>query len=433
MLKRKVYDELLNWKKNKKNECLLVKGARQIGKTYIIREFGKTNYKYFYELNFIQNPEYKDIFNNSLKSDDILAFISLKVQNFVLEPNNTLIFLDEIQECPNARTSMKFLASDDRYDVICSGSLLGINYKDVVSYPVGFGPHLEMHSLDFEEFLWAKGINQESIQNVKKYFINREQVPSFINNTMFDYLKEYIIVGGMPDVVLSFITDKNFNKVHAAQQKILDDYEMDVKKYASINEKPKIRNVYYSIPNQLAKENKKFMYSVIDKKSSARKYENSLEWLRDANLIKFCYNVTTPTYPLITYEKDNEFKIYAHDIGLLVFMYGFQMKNIIMNNLLVGNAKGAIYESLIADIFIKKKYPLNYYKKSNSTQEIEFLISDNSGNIIPYEIKASNKFSISLNEYLDKSDVPYGYKLITGNLGVSDKKITIPLYMAMFL
>lgn len=431
MLKRKILNDLINWKNTKDKECLLVKGARQVGKTYIIEEFGKNYYDNYVYLNFFRNPNLKNIFEGSLEASEIYKKMSIYIPNFKLVPN-TLIFLDEIQECPNARTALKFLAIDNKYDVIASGSLLGISYKSVPSIPVGYERQLTMYSLDFEEFLWAIGFNENSISYIKEHFENHEKIENGINDEMFRKLREYIVVGGMPDVVNTFIETNNFGDVQKTQDKILFDYNDDIIKYAENVEKPKIRKCYNSIPKQLAKENKKFQYSVVEKGSTSRKYADSVQWLVDANLVIPVYNVSNPILPLDAYSKEDYFKIYLNDIGLICAMYGFDIKAPILENSLSGSAKGGIYENLICDILTKRGYKLHFYKNDDNTQELEFLITQNS-KIIPIEVKAGNSASVSLNNFIIEYKPPYAYKLITGNIGVSKTKITLPLYMAMFI
>ena len=432
MLKRKVFQTLIDWKNTKKNECLLVKGARQIGKTFIIEKFGKDFYKSYIYINFLENPGQKDIFEGSLEGAEIIKKMSLVFFNIEFIPGDTLIFIDEIQECPNARTALKFLALDNRFDVIASGSLLGINYKEVPSIPVGFETQIEMHSLDFEEFLWALDFNAQVIINVKEYFDRLERIPEAINSQMMKFFREYAVIGGMPAVINRYLETKNFAEVQKEQDRIINSYIDDISQYASMTEKPKTRNCFLSIPKQLAKEYKKFQFSVVEKSASARKYANSLEWLRDANLICFCYNVSKPSFPLRAYERDEQYKIYLHDTGLLVSMYGFEMKKEIIGNTLKGPAKGGIYENLIADVLIKKNLRLNYYKADDNTQEIEFLLNGK-GSVIPIEVKSGKGASISLNNMLMNPEIKTGYKLIAGNVGQDGKKITLPLYMAMFL
>lgn len=432
MLKRKFYDKLLNWKNRNDHTCLLVKGARQIGKTFIIDLFGRENYKSYIYINFIEMPQTKDIFIGELSADEIYKRLTLVMPDVVYIEHDTLIFLDEIQECPNARTALKFLALDGRFDVVASGSLLGISYKEVSSIPVGYEEQVEMYSLDFEEFLWANGYDADKISVLREYFDKKEKVPDAVHEKMMSLLREYITVGGMPAVVNRFVETQHFGEVQAIQQMILDSYFDDISKYATGPEKPKVKNAYLSIPKQLAKENKKFQFSVVEKKATARKYENSIEWLRDASLVRICCNVSTPDFPLTAYEKENQYKLYTSDIGLLTAMYGFDMKKAVIDNTLKGNVKGGIYENLILDMMSKRGYKLNYYRTDNGSVEIEFLITKDA-QVIPIEVKAGNGSTISLNTLLAKDDIPCGYKLISGNVGVNDKKIVLPLYMAMFI
>ena len=432
MLKRKFYDKLLNWKNRNDHTCLLVKGARQIGKTFIIDLFGRENYKSYIYINFIEMPPTKDIFIGELSADEIYKRLTLVMPDVVYIEHDTLIFLDEIQECPNARTALKFLALDGRFDVVASGSLLGISYKEVSSIPVGYEEQVEMYSLDFEEFLWANGYDADKISVLREYFDKKEKVPDAVHEKMMSLLREYITVGGMPAVVNRFVETQHFGEVQAIQQMILDSYFDDISKYATGPEKPKVKNAYLSIPKQLAKENKKFQFSVVEKKATARKYENSIEWLRDASLVRICCNVSTPDFPLTAYEKENQYKLYTSDIGLLTAMYGFDMKKAVIDNTLKGNVKGGIYENLILDMMSKRGYKLNYYRTDNGSVEIEFLITKDA-QVIPIEVKAGNGSTISLNTLLAKDDIPCGYKLISGNVGVNDKKIVLPLYMAMFI
>lgn len=431
MLKRKIYQKLLEWRETKKNKCLLVKGARQVGKSYIIREFGKS-YESFIEINFYENPESKTIFDGDLTPTEIYKRISLQRPNVKFIEGKTLIFLDEIQHCPNARTAIKFLALDNRYDVISSGSLLGLHYKDIVSIPVGYETQIEMHALDFEEFLWAYGYDENAIATLKAYFDSKERIPDSIHEKFSQILREYLVVGGMPDAVNTFFETNNFQAVHQKQIDLLNEYEEDIKKYAKITDRQKIKDCYYSIPRQLAKEYTKFQYTTVSPRGSYKKYENALDWLNDAGMIKLVYNVSTPQLPLRAYEKSNEFKIYATDIGLTTALYGFETQTALVNDILKGPAKGGIYENLIFDILNKKGYMLHYVKKENNTQEIEFLLEQQCA-IIPIEVKSKKGETRSLNEFLKEWEPPYAYKLTNTNIGQVDTKITIPHYMAMFL
>ena len=426
-------DTLSEWKNKKKTECLLVKGARQVGKTFIIREFGRQNYKNVVELNFFLFADHKTFFDGNLDAKTIYSKLTLAFEGVKFD-KDTLLFLDEIQYCGQARTALKFLAEDGRCDCIASGSMLGIAYKDTVSIPVGYERQVEMFSMDFEEFLWAKGLTEETISIFRGHFANKQKIDEYMNKKMLANMREYMIVGGMPSVVKVFIeSGGDYNAVHGEQEKIIASYLDDIAQYAPAAVKPKARACYLSVTKQLAKEtNKKFQYSIVEKGGTGRKFDTSIDWLLGAGLIKLCNNVSAPLFPLISYEQSDYFKVYASDIGILVAMYGFNMKAGLYNNTLTGPAKGGIYENLIADILIKKRIPLNYFKPGEGGQEIEFLYDDK-GIIIPVEVKAGNTSSYSLNEFITKYKPPYGLKFITGNIGQADKKITMPLYMAMFL
>ena len=438
MLRRKMIEYLVNWKSTKNEECLVVKGARQVGKTYIIREFGKT-YKNFIEINFLLNKSAKTAFAGDLLVDDILMSLSANVKDVKFVPKETLIFLDEIQACPEARTALKSFAIDGRYDVIASGSLLGLSFgqdtetdKEISSIPVGYEKEIEMLPMDFEEFLWAIGVSEDVINSLDKYIDGNEKIPDAINDSMSEYLRQYIVVGGMPAVVNKFVSSKNYNEVYNEQKKILNAYEDDVMKHATNTEKSKIKRCFNSLPKQLAQENKKFKYSVVEKKATAKKYRNSLQWLNDVGIINLCYNVSTPSFPLKAYEDEDYFKAYINDTGLLTAMYEYDMKASILEKKLMGAMKGGIYENLIANMLLSRNYSLHFYKPKENNQEIEFVISKDS-NIIPVEVKSKNGKTKSLNCYIESFNPKLTYKFVDGNAGRADNKITLPHYMAMKL
>lgn len=431
MLKRKIMEELINWKKQKNKMCLVVKGARQVGKTYIIEKFAKENYKNYVYINFDENPKYKAIFKEDLDIETLIKQISLRVPDAQLIPNETLIFLDEIQNCPEARTALKFFAIDKRFDVIASGSLLGINYKQVPSYPVGYVEHLEMYSLDFEEFLWANGVTAESINNIKEYFEKKEKVPLAMHERMLQLFKEYIVVGGMPRVVDEFVSTHNFANVLKLQKGIIEDYKDDIAKYAKDSEKAKARACFLSIPKHLSKDYKKFRYGYVEPRATARKFEGSLMWLYDAGIINFCYNLTNPELPLEGNARSDTFKVYMRDTGLLMAMLedGSQ-EDIIDGNL--GIYKGAIYENIIADIFAKSGKKL-YYFEHNSQIEIDFVIRYKK-QAVAIEVKsADNTKSKSMKSAIENWNVQHGIKLSTKNVGGTNQVDSLPLYMAMFI
>ena len=440
MIKRKMYKYLINWKQKKDKSALIIKGARQVGKSYLVREFGRNEYESYIEINFLKNPLYKNIFKGDLSAEEIFKRLSAYIPNLKIIPFKTLLFLDEIQVCAEARTAVKFLVEDGSVDVISSGSLLGLSYledddKNVTeptSLPVGYEEQITMYSLDFEEFLWAKGYNDDAIAYLKDFYISNKEVPKELNDKYLELFREFMIVGGMPEVVQTFIDTNNFQEASKIQGKILADYQDDISKHAKGQEKIKVRQCYDSIPKQLAKEYKKFQYSVVEKGKTSKKYGGSIKWLCDSSLVNKCSNVNEAYIPLLAYEMDDQFKLYLNDTGLLLYLYGPETKLAILNNTLKGNAKGGIYENIISESFLKRGYKLYYYKTQNSSMEIEFVIEKN-GEVIPIEVKAGNDSTPSLNSFINKYHPKVSYKFVNGNVGFLDGKKTLPHYMVMFI
>lgn len=443
MLKRKIYDELLDWKNKRKAEkvkkCLLVKGARQVGKSFIIKEFGKNEYKSFVCIDFFRQPALKSIFDGDLTSEEVLKRLTANIRDFRLISGDTLIFLDEIQRCGNARTAIKFLAEDMRFDVISSGSLMGLTYGEdddeetevPQSVPVGYESQITMYSLDFEEFLWAYGYDETAISVLRSYYESGETVPESIHNRYESLFREYMVVGGMPEVVADFAENKDFNRVNTIQSDIIAEYRDDISKHAKGKEKQLVRMCYDAVPKQLAKELKKFQYSTVERGQTRRKYGGSVQWLKDSEIVNACYNIREPYLPLMANAKDDQFKLYINDTGLLCCMYGFETKLAILNDTLKGNARGGIYENIISECLIKRGYTL-YYFRPDSEHEIEFLIEKN-GEVIPVEVKAGNNPTPSLNSFIDDFSPSLAYKLIGGRNGKVGVKTTLPHYFVMFI
>lgn len=439
MLQRKIYQKLLQWKNNHIKSTLMIEGARQVGKTFVVREFGRNQYKSFIEINFIKNPELKSIFANGLDAETIYKNLTAQIRNIRLIPHDTLIFLDEIQACGRARTSLKFLAEDGRFDIITSGSLLGLTYgedadknvEEPESVPTGYETFLTMYSLDFEEFLWAEGYNDEAIAVLKEYFEGDQPIPAELNNKYEQLFREYMVVGGMPEVVADYVVNHDFNNVAGIQEKILENYRYDISKHAKGAEKIKVRKCYDAIPKQLAKELTKFQYSTVEKGQTSKKYGGSIQWLKDSNLVNPCYNIREPYIPLMANSIDEQFKLYINDTGLLCAMYGFEVKKALLMNTLQGNAKGGIYENIIAECLTKNGYKLYYYKPDND-HELEFLI-EKDGEVIPIEVKAGNTSTTSLNNFIRDYEPQIAYKLANSNIGAVGRKKTLPHYMAMFI
>ena len=443
MLRRKAYEELLKWKerrhKNGLKESLLIKGARQVGKSYLVEEFGKSEYETFVEINFIKTPELKAVFLGDKNPAAIINKLSIYFPDKKIMPGKTLIFLDEIQNCGAARTAIKFLSADLNYDFIASGSLLGLEYGEdddenvevPDSIPVGYESPLTMYSMDFEEFLWAKGYKDEQIGYLKNFFDSGSKVPDDINAKFESLFREYMVVGGMPEVVDTYIKTNDYNEAIRVQNKIIVHYQSDIAKHARGDQKIKVRACYDSVPKQLARELKRFQYSFVEKKQTGRKYRDSIKWLKDSSLVNPCYNVREPYLPLMANENEEQFKLYINDTGLLTQMYGRETKIAILNNTLKGNAKGAVYENIISECLIKRGYNLHYYKPDDD-HEIEFII-EKDGEVVPIEVKAGNAASTSLNGFIKSFSPSKAYKLISGNIGIVDEKITLPHYMVMFI
>ncbi|MDR0853627.1 MAG: AAA family ATPase [Clostridiales Family XIII bacterium] len=431
MLTRKITKELYLWKNRANKKPLVIKGARQVGKTFIIDAFAKDVYRHYTYINFEQTPSSKEIFDGDLDVDTLIKQISLRVRDAELVPGETLIFLDEIQSCPKARTALKFFAIDNRFDVIASGSLLGIEYKEVSSLPVGYTDQLIMYSLDFEEFLWASGVKVESIADIKAYFDRKKQVPEAMHNRMMELFREYIVIGGMPAVVNEFVNSNNFAEALRIQKGIVSDYLGDIAKYAKDSEKAKARACFLSVPKQLSKDYKKFQYSVVEKDGTTRKFGGSLMWLYDAGIINYCYNLSKAELPFEGNAEENVFKVYMQDTGLLISMLDDETgADIISGNL--GIYKGAIFENIIADIFTKAGKKLYCLEKPHSVQ-IDFFIRID-GRAVPIEVKAADNVKAkSLKTVVTWEGIDYGIKLSAKNVGSFDKIDSFPLYMAMFL
>lgn len=442
MLQRKIEASLIQWKKTKNHKSLLIFGARQVGKTFSIRAFGNNNYESLVEINFAERPDAAKIFDGNLDSDTLLTNISADVGAGKLIPGKTLIFLDEIQECPAAITSLKFWNSDNRYDVIATGSMLGLNYKFQGSYPVGNVEYLDMYSLDFEEFLWAIKTDKTVINNVKECFDKRKKVSTSIHEKMLSNLRKYMVLGGMPEVINTYLETGDISAADTVQKRLYRDYIMDIAHYAPASDKIKSEKCYRSIPGQLNKDNHKFQYSMVESKGTANRFGNSIDWLKNSFYVTQVFNVKKIEYPLENYADETNFRLYPTDIGLLIASYDFSLKKALLEDsslenagqgLIIGTAKGGLYEALAADMLTKNGHSnIYFYKDVKSTAELEFILPSENG-LLPIEIKAGKKRANSLYNILDNTDIPFGYKLSAQNVGQSGKKITLPMYMMMFI
>ena len=434
-LKRKVDNYLIEWKKNKNRLPLIIKGARQIGKTNAIRNFGKNNYKTFIEINFALQPQFKTIFEEGFEVDNIIKNITLKLPELELKENDTLIFFDEMQECVSTATSLKSFREDGRYDVICSGSLMGINYNEIESNSVGNKEDYIMRSLDFEEFLWAKGYKEEQIDDLYNHMIDLKPLNSTQYDVMMSNFKDYMIVGGMPAIVSRFIENKNFSGILKMQQQILLDYEEDITKYAGGLDKTKILNCYRKIPVFLGNENKKFQISKIANGARNREYVGVIEWLANAGIVNISYAMEQASLPLKgNYNPDN-YRLYFSDAGLLIGSLDEEAQEDLRNNENMNTYKGALYENIVSDMLAKEGYNLYFYKNDSKKIEMDFMIRDKNS-LIPVEVKANNNATISLNKLINSNlykDIKYGIKLCNKNIGFNGKFYTFPYFLTFLL
>lgn len=438
MLQRKIERTLIKWKNTPNHKPLIIKGCRQCGKTFSVNAFAKKYYTHVVYLNFFEHPDYKLAFEGSKQIDSIVMNLTALLPNSRFVSGQTCIILDEIQECSAARTALKFFKIDGRYDVIATGSLLGVcGYKgdetDYNSIPVGYEQHIEMFPLDFEEFLWANGINQEIIELLTKSLQERTPIPPAIHQRMRQLILEYTIVGGMPEVVNRFIATHNMSDVLEEQHSIITGYKEDMVKYAANEDKVRLRAAFDSIPRQLSKENKKFQFSVIKKGARAKEYITGIQWLEDAGIIIRCRNLSITELPLEGNAIEDSFKVYMRDTGLFVSMLEEGTQFDILQGRLYGY-KGAIFENLIADIFTKMGRKLYYYRK-DSGLEIDFVIRYHSECVL-VEVKASTgntKSTKTILQHPDKYHVYQAIKLGDYNIGEKDGILTLPVYMAFLL
>ena len=435
LLKRKIDDFLAQWKNNPNKMPLIVKGARQIGKTESIRNFARNNYKHIIEINFVLQKQFKDIFDDGFEVDTIIRNISLRRPDFELVAGETLIFFDELQDCMNCATSLKSFRLDGRYDVICSGSLMGINYNEIESNSVGNKEDYEMYSMDFEEFLWAKGYKQEQIEDLFWHMKTLTPFSEVELEVMFDNFREYMVLGGMPMIVNSFVTNKNYSGTLKMQRQILLDYEEDITKYAGGLDKGKILNVYRKIPVFLGKDNKKFQISKVAKDARSREYAGTVDWLSDAGIVNLCYCMALPELPLKGNYNPENFKIYFSDTGLLIGALDEEAQEDLRNNKNFNAYKGAIYENIVGEILVKQGLPLYFYRNEKSTVEMDFFVRDKDS-LIPIEVKAIDGATASLNNLIDKDkygDIRFGIKFGYKNIGYNGKFYTFPYFLAIFI
>lgn len=435
LLKRKIDKYLTDWKNRPDRKPLIIKGARQIGKTRSVEWFAGQNYASVIEINFIEQKKYREIFNDGFEVDAILKNISLLNPELKFIPGNTIFFFDELQACPNCATSLKFFKLDGRFDVICSGSLMGISYNEIESNSVGYKEDYEMHSMDFEEFLWAMGYNDEFTADLLSHMLDVRPLSELQMDTLMSLFRDYVIIGGMPEVVSTYVRNKNFSGTLDIQRQLLKDYEEDITKYVEGLDKAKVKAVYNHISTFLAKGNKRFQITKIARNARNRDYMGCVEWLADAGVVNVCYCLNQPELPLKGNYDPKMYKIYFKDTGLLIASLDEEAQEDLRANKNLGTYKGAIYENIVGDMLVKQGYRLFYYHSDRPALEMDFFIRD-ADSLIPVEVKANDGATASLNRLLndDKyNDVKYGIKLGYRNIGFNGKFYTFPYFLTFLL
>ena len=433
--KRKIDEFLADWKNNHSRKPLIVKGARQIGKTESILHLAHENYENVVYINFVLDKKYTTIVNDGYDVETVVKNITLINPSTRFIPDKTLIVFDEIQEYPDIATSLKAFNLDKRYDVICSGSMLGINYRKIHSNSVGSKTDYEMFSMDFEEFLWAKGYEDKAINSILEHMISLTPFSETELSVYKSLFLDYCVLGGMPDVIKGYIKTGTFSQSLEIQGQIRLDYEEDVRKYAEGLDQAKIISVYRSIPAQLAKENKKFQFSIIDKKARSREYTGCIEWLIDAGVVTECNCLNYPELPLKGNVDNSKYKLYYPDTGLLISTLDEEAQEDLRVNKNLGVYKGALYENFVAEAFVKQGLGLFYYKKDNSTLEEDFFVRSKN-ELIPVEVKSNNDSSKSLNALIKNdryADIKHGIKLGDFNIGYTNNIYTFPYFCAFML
>ena len=434
-LRRKFDEYLHRWKAREDRLPLIVKGARQVGKTESIRHFAEGRYADYIEINFVERPEYKEIVRDGFSVESIIRNISIINPRLRFTPNGTLLFFDELQEFPEIGTSLKFFAQDGRFDVVCSGSLLGMQVKRVKSYSVGYQETVTMHSLDFEEFLWGCGYRDEQISGLLDPVLTHHPFGAATKGAMDRLFMDYCVTGGMPDVLETYFTKGTFERVPQMQRRILDDYREDIRKYAEGLDPVRIQAVFDSVPLHLAKENRKFQWSTVSKGATRKDYWGCVEWLEDAGVVNKCKRMDIPELPIGAHLNNDAFKLYLCDSGLLLSMLEAEVQADVRVRRNLGTWKGGLFENIVGEALVKAGMPLAYFKRDNSTLEMDFF-ARSADCLVPIEVKAENNRSKSLRTLIDREiykDILWGVKLVNGNVGFENGILTIPQWCAFKL
>ena len=434
-LRRKFDDVLLNWKVRDDRLPLIVKGARQVGKTECVRHFAEKAYKRVVEINFAKQPEFKAIVRDGFAVENIVRNITMVEPRFRLSPGGTLIFFDEIQDFPEIATSFKFFAEDGDYDVIASGSLLGVHYKRIESISVGYQESETMRSMDFEEFLWARGYSEAQIDGLVEPLVARKAYGDAAKASMDRLFMDYCALGGMPDVLESYFVKGTFEGVPRIQRRILNDYRADIRKYCEGLDPARILAVFDSVPAQLAKENKKFQWNAVSRGAKAKDYWGCVEWLVDAGVVNMCKRMDFPELPIAGHAQNDFYKLYIADSGLLMAMLDQESQEDVRQRRNLGTWNGGLYENIVAEALVKSGLELAYYKKDGSTLELDFFARCQN-DLVPLEVKAGNNQAKSLKTLIEGDnykDIRWGVKFVDGNVGYMNKVLTVPQWCAFLL
>ena len=433
--KRKIDDFLQEWKADAKHKPLIIKGARQIGKTESILHFAKQNYKNIVYINFALEKKFMQILADGYDVESVTRNITLADPSIQFIPKESIILFDEIQEHPDVATTLKSFHRDGNYDVICSGSMLGINYKRIHSNSVGSKTDYEMFSMDFEEFLWAKGYGEEQIASILSHMLENKPFNENELSIFKELFLSYSVLGGMPDVVKQYLETGTFSGTLDLQNQIRLDYEEDVRKYAEGLDQTKIISVYRSIPAQLAKENKKFQFNKVAKNARSREYSGCIDWLKDAGIIMECNCLQFPELPLKGNVEESKYKLYYMDTGLLISSLDEEAQEDLRVNKNLGVYKGALYENFVAEAFVKQGLGLYYYKKENASLEEDFFVRTQNA-LVPVEVKANSNQSKALSALISNKryqDISFGIKLGDVNVGHANQIYTFPYFCAFKL
>lgn len=434
-LRRKIDSYLANWKEDKARKPLIIKGARQIGKTEAVINFAKKHYSHIVKINFAEEPKYKAIVQDGYSTEAILKNITKLNPLIRFEEGQTLIFFDELQEFPDIATSLKFFNIDGRYDVICSGSLLGLHYHQIEHNSVGYKVDYDMHSMDFEEFLWAKGYESETIEEMYLHLVGRTPFSMLEHELYLSIFRDFCITGGMPEIVSRYVERGTFEGVLEMQQQLVRDYKEDVRKYAQGIEQTRIINVFNRIPVQLAQDNKKFQISKVASGAKSKDYWGCIEWLQDAGIINICYCLNFPELPLKGNYDDSKYKLYYADTGLLIAQLDEEAQEDLRANQNLGTYKGALYENFVAEALRKSGAELFYYKRQDSTLEEDFFMRTRNS-LVPIEVKSNKGQSQSMRTLIESNkytDITWGIKLTGGNVGFANNILTLPYYCTFLL